>query len=106
MSVSAACDSKHWPRSTSVHPAKIRTVVYDERFEYEPAYLQPNVRKADDFVDGAVNILARDPEAGCQLEDSEVWFVCGHTVDAALYYTFDKDHVYFLSIEKTKLPEL
>jgi hypothetical protein len=28
------------------------------------------------------------------------------TIDVALYYTFDNDHVYFLSIEKTKLPEL
>jgi hypothetical protein len=53
-----------------------------------------------------VTVLSRNPEIGCQLDTSNVWFVCGHTVDAALYYTFDADHVYFLSIEKTKLPEL
>lgn len=86
--------------------AKIRTVVYDERFEYELAYIQPNAQRADEFVNGAENILSRDPEAGCQLEKSKVWFICGHTVDTALYYTFDEDNVYFLSIEKTKLPEL
>jgi hypothetical protein len=40
------------------------------------------------------------------LEGSQVWFICGHTVDAAIYYTFDNDHVDMLSIEKTKLPEL
>lgn len=69
-------------------------------------YIEPIVRRADEFMEGAETILSRDPEAGCPLEGSQVWFICGHTVDAALYYTFDADHVYFLSIEKTKLPEL
>ena len=69
-------------------------------------YIEPIVRRADEFMEGAETILARNPEIGCQLEDSKVWFVCGHTVDAALYYTFDEDYVHFLSIEKTKLPEL
>lgn len=85
---------------------KIRTVVFDKRFEEELAQIESQVRRADEFVDGAVTILSRDPEAGFQLSNSQVWFVCGHTVDAALYYTFDADHVYFLSIEKTRLPEL
>jgi hypothetical protein len=89
-----------------VQPPKIRTVIYDERFEYELAYIENHVKRADAFVDGAVTILSRNPEAGCRLDTSNVWFVCGHTVDAALYYTFDEDHVYFLSIERTKLPEL
>jgi hypothetical protein len=69
-------------------------------------YIEPIVRRADEFMEGAETILSRNPEIGCQLEDSKVWFVCGHTVDAALYYTFDDDRVYLLSIEKTKLPEL
>lgn len=86
--------------------SKIRTVVYDERFEYELGLIEPNVRRADEFVEGAVTILSREPESGCQLDGSQVWFICGHTVDAALYYTFDKDNVYFLSIEKTKISEL
>jgi hypothetical protein len=97
---------KRWRQSTSVHTGKIRTIVRDERFELEMDYIEPNVRRADEFVEGAETILSRDPEAGCQLEDSQVWFICGHTVDAALYYTFDADNVYFLSIEKTRLPEL
>jgi hypothetical protein len=46
------------------------------------------------------------PRPGVSLKDLPVWFVCGHTVDAALYYTFDADHVYFLSIKRTKMPEL
>jgi hypothetical protein len=90
-----------------VSTGKIRTIVRDERFELEMEYIEPIVRRADEFMEGAETILSRDPEAGCRLApDSNVWFVCGHTVDAALYYTFDEDHVYFLSIEKTKLPEL
>jgi hypothetical protein len=89
-----------------LHTGKIRTVVFDERFERDLAAIERNVRRADEFVEGAVTILSREPESGCLLEGSQVWFICGHTVDAALYYTFDDDHVYFLSIEKTKLPEL
>lgn len=85
---------------------KIRTIVYDERFVYEMAKIEPNVRRADEFIEGAEIILARDPEAGCPLDGSQVWFICGHKVDAAIYYTFDKDNVYMLSIEKVKLPEL
>ena len=85
---------------------RIRTIVKDERFEFEMAKLELHVRRADEFIEGTEIILARNPEAGCPLEGSQVWFICGHTVDAALYYTFDSDHVYFLSIEKTKLPEL
>ena len=85
---------------------RIRTVVYDKRFDEELRRINPHVQRADEFVNGAEVVLARNPECGCPLEDSKVWFICGHTVDAAIYYTFDEDHVYFLSIEKTRLPEL
>ena len=88
------------------HVPKIRTIVYDERFERELEYIEHHVHRAEEFMRGAETILSRDPEVGCQLEDSKVWFICGHRVDAALYYTFDENHVYFLSIEKTKPPEL
>ena len=89
-----------------MHIGKIRDIVRSHRFELEMDYIEPIVRRADEFMEGAETILARNPEIGCQLEDSKVWFVCGHTVDAALYYTFDDNRVYLLSIEKTKLPEL
>lgn len=85
---------------------KIRTIVYDERFVSEMAKIEPNVRRADEFIEGAETILSRDPEAGCPVDGSNVWIVCGHTVDAAIFYTFDENNVYLLSIEKTKLPEL
>ena len=84
---------------------KIRTIVYAARFVSEMTKIEPNVRRADEFIEGAETILSRDPEAGCPVDGTQVWIVCGHTVDAAIYYTFDENTVYFLSIEKTKLPE-
>jgi hypothetical protein len=88
-----------------VYTGKIRTIIYDPRFEQDLARIIPSVRRADEFLEGAEQILSRTPEQGCQLADSNVWFVAGHTVDVALYYTFDADHVYLLSIEKVEPPE-
>jgi hypothetical protein len=69
------------------------------------ARIEANVRRADEFVEGAETVLSRQPESGFQLDESNVWFIPGHTVDAALYYTFDEDKVYFLSIKKVIPPE-
>jgi hypothetical protein len=89
-----------------VHEGKIRTIIRDKRFERELAEIERNVRRADEFLEGAETILSREPERGCQLDDSSVWFIAGHTVDLAIYYTFDADNVYLLSIERAILPEL
>jgi hypothetical protein len=89
-----------------VHTGKIRTIIRDARFEQEMAVIEKNVRRADEFLEGTETILSREPECGYQLENSNVWFVAGHTVDLALYYTFDEDNVYLLSIEKIIPPEL
>lgn len=66
----------------------------------------PNVRIADEFLEGTEDILSRIPEEGYKLDNSNVWFVPSRTVDLALYYAFDEDHVYFLSIEKAIPPQL
>ncbi len=83
-----------------------RTIVYDPLFEEQMAEFEPNIKRADEFIEGAETILSRSPESGFQLEDSSVWFVPGHTVDLVLYYTFDENHVYFLSIQRAFPPEL
>ena len=88
-----------------MHEGKIRTIIRDRRFEQEMARIEPSVPRADEFLEGAEAILSRQPESGFQLEGSSVWFISGHTVDIVLYYTFDDDHVYFLSVEKYVLPE-
>lgn len=64
------------------------------------AEIERDVRRADEFLEGVETILSRDPESGFRLEESSVWFIAGHTVDVALYYTFDENHVYFLSIRR------
>ena len=90
-----------------MHTGKIRTIVRDPEFEHEMAQLQSSVQRADEFLEGAETILSREPESRCRMEDgSNVWFVSGHTLDIAIYYTFDADHVYFLSARRVKMPEL
>jgi hypothetical protein len=69
------------------------------------ARIQPLVPLADEFTEGAETVLSRQPESGVQLGESNVWFIGGHTVDAALYYTFDENRVYFMSIKKIIPPE-
>jgi hypothetical protein len=89
-----------------VYTGKIRTIIRDPRFEQEMARIVSNVQRADEFLEGVEQILSRKPESGYQLEDSNVWFIAGHTVDIALYYTFDADYVHFLSVEKITPPQL
>jgi len=89
-----------------VNQGKIRTIIRTKRFERETARLVPSVRRADEFLEGAETILSRQPEAGFRLENLNVWFISGYTVDVVLYYTFDDDRVYFLSIQKLAPPAL
>jgi len=88
-----------------LYTGKIRTIIYDPRFDQDLARITPSVERADDFLEGAEQILSRTPQAGFRLEDSNVWFVAGHTIDLALYYTFDDDHVYMLAVEKIIPPQ-
>ena len=88
-----------------MYEGKIRTIVREHRFEREMARIVASVQRADEFLEGAEHVLSRTPDAGYRLEDSNVWFIGGHTVDVALYYTFDDDYVYFLSVEKVPPPE-
>jgi hypothetical protein len=57
---------------------------------------------ADEFIDGAKWVLARDPSYGVQVSDY-VWFLpMADTPEITLvnlYYTFDRTNVYFLAIE-------
>lgn len=90
-----------------MYTGKIRTIIKDHRFEHEMGLILSNVRRADEFLEGAETVLSRDPDSGCRVENgSNVWFACGYTVDVAIYYTFDADNVYFLSAKRVRLPEL
>lgn len=85
---------------------KIRTIIRTARFQQEMNSIEPDVRRADEFLEGVETILARRPQSGFALKGSSVWFVPGHTVDLSLYYAFDDNHVYFLSIKKITPPSL
>ena len=85
---------------------KIRTIIRTARFHQEMSRIEPDVQRADEFLEGVETILARRPQSGYALEGSSVWFIAGYTVDLSLFYTFDDNHVYFLSIEKIAPPFL
>ncbi len=64
---------------------RIRTIICGKRFEQEMAIINRNVRRTDEFVEGAETILSREPECGFPLEKSSVWFMAGHIIDPAIY---------------------
>ncbi len=80
-----------------------RTVIREPDFEEELATLIPDVEEADDFVQAAELILARDPEVGTNAQGTDVWLLpmapVGGT-EVYLYYTFDAEAVYLIAILK------
>jgi hypothetical protein len=80
---------------------RLRDIAKNTRFEQELAALEPNIERADEFLEAVEMVLARMPECGTQIGNSRVWFIPGWTVDLAIYYTFDADRVILLSICKT-----
>jgi hypothetical protein len=58
---------------------------------------------ADQFVEAAEFLIARDPLIGSQTEEPRVWAMPMAPVEGAqvvLYYTFDESTVWFLSITR------
>lgn len=83
-------------------PDRFREVVREITFEEEARFLLGNDRQADEFIEGAEYILARDPEAGHLIGgEPPLWFmpmapIEGHQV--ALFYTFDELTVFFVGL--------
>lgn len=81
-------------------PELPRQVIRERSFEQQLRALIEDVREADDFVEGAEFILARDPELGSPLDEG-IWFLPMAPVgraQVALYYTFDDSTVTLLAI--------
>lgn len=81
-------------------PELPRQVIRERSFERELRALIRDAREADEFVEGAEFVLARDPEAGSPLGDG-LWFMPMAPIgkaEPALYYTFDDSTVTLLSI--------
>ena len=80
-----------------------RDIVRTERFERELQKLEEDPRRADEFTEAVEWTLARDPTSGTQIKDvPPIWFIpmvdipFGSSV--AIYYTFDDNRVWLLSI--------
>lgn len=79
-----------------------REVIYTERYENELREVEADVKRADAFVRGTEWEICRDPESGEQ--DGNVW---GKPITdlpnqppVVLYYTFNDNFIWFLSIKK------
>lgn len=79
-----------------------RTVIESDRFSRELHAVSSDNRRADEFVDNAKWLLARNPYAGHQLIPSHIWFlpIAERLGRAALYYRFDVVVVELLSIRQ------
>jgi len=79
-----------------------RQVIREHLFEETLSALISDGRKADEFVEAAEFVLARNPEFGSLLDHTrKVWFVPMSPIgvkQVSLYYTFDDETVRFLAI--------
>lgn len=90
----------------------MRKIIKTHRFEHELRDLRPDAREADDFIEAAEWALPRDPRIGSLLttgSDSPVWFLPiideERITPIMLFYTFDEETIYLLSIRRTSREE-
>lgn len=80
----------------------LHTIVEEHYFTLQLKRILPDAHRADDFMDGAKWVLARNPAAGFRVSEN-VWFLpmadTPETVSVNLYYTFNETTVYLLGIE-------
>jgi hypothetical protein len=85
-------------------PELPRQVVRERLFERQLRVLVRDAREADEFVEAAEFVLARDPEIGSPLDD-DIWFLPMAPIakaQIALYYTFDDSSVRLLAIASVR----
>jgi hypothetical protein len=86
-----------------MQPPKMRTIVREHPFEREIKALgESSDGKAYEFMEAIEMVLSRNPQCGHHLGDSHVWFLAGHTIPLVVYYTFDENNVFLLSMQKTE----
>lgn len=89
-------------------PQKYREIVEEPRFIEELKAIEKDARKADEFVEAAKWVLSREPQNGDRLGNTHVFSLPiaeSPVVDpVVLFYTFDANCVYFLSIRKVIYP--
>jgi hypothetical protein len=72
--------------------------------------IEPDVRRADEFIEGVEALLSRSPTSGMQSRpDSDIWCISNSLatgmIPVIVFYTFDDDYVTLLSIRKTESPK-
>jgi len=81
---------------------KLREIVKNPLFEQNLSQLEFDAIRADEFTEGAEFVLSRNAEYGTQIT-KDVWFLPmwrpGEGKNVNLYYTFDRDHIYFLALQ-------
>lgn len=87
-------------------PSTPRDIVETDKFREQLKALEPNARRADEFIDGTKWVLAKNPRAGRSAYPGKSVRIIpvsdGANVDPmAIYYSFDSERIYLLSIEKT-----
>ncbi len=85
-----------------MQPPKMREIVHEHSFDRE---IKDLGGKAYEFMEAIEMVLSRDPQCGHHLGKSHVWFLAGHTIPLVIYYTFDENSVYLLSMQRTESPE-
>jgi hypothetical protein len=84
-------------------PRKYWTVVREHRFEKELRALIRDAVRADQFVEGAEFVLARDPRQGVEIPGTSIWLMPMAPIgqdQITLYYAFDETTVWLLSIRR------
>ena len=81
-----------------------REVVFEPEFDAQLAAMSSDFEAREDFINGTVWVLARNPEEGHRLSpDSKVWFVTLPKVDgfpaSSIYYTFSSEKVWLMGIQ-------
>ena len=83
-------------------PERLRRVIREHQFERDLRALSLSPKEADEFVEAAEFVLARDPEIGLHIApNSNVWVLPMAPVgdlELSLYYIFDESTVWLISI--------
>lgn len=87
---------------------KLREVIEEHRFSRELKRIIAQEKRADEFINGAIWVLSRDPRKGKRIGSSDVWFLAMQEIPdvlpVVLYYTFDSEHMFLMSIQETLYP--
>ena len=79
----------------------MRSVIYEPRFDQQLRQLLPNFERTDQFVSGVEWVLARDPQVGTRIANTDVWFIPAVDIfpqALVIFYTFSKTKVYLMHL--------